>query len=125
MIKIVWLVMAVVVAGPAAQAQVSVDMAKITCQQFVSFKIADPKLIAIWLSGYHNGKRANTLIDPQALEPSRGRPSRRSAPGDSVSNVLRAVCDAKASAPARGVSGERRRLGFGRRMRPSGRSSRS
>ncbi|HEY6256185.1 MAG TPA: HdeA/HdeB family chaperone [Xanthobacteraceae bacterium] len=60
--------MAACAAVSTAQAQVSVDIAKITCQQFVSYKIADPKLIAIWLSGYYNGKRGNTVIDPQALE---------------------------------------------------------
>ena len=41
----------------------------ITCDQFAGYKIADPKDIALWLSGYYNGKRGgNTLIDPQALK---------------------------------------------------------
>jgi acid stress chaperone HdeB len=51
-----------------SQAQVSVDVSKITCEQFVLFKITDPKNIALWLSGYYNAKRGNTIIDPQALE---------------------------------------------------------
>jgi hypothetical protein len=54
--------------GPTAQAQVSLDMAKITCEQFILDKITLPKYIAMWLSGYYNGKRDNTVIDPQALE---------------------------------------------------------
>jgi hypothetical protein len=55
-------------AGPTAQAQVSLDMAKVTCEQFILNKITLPKYIAMWLSGYYNGKRDNTVIDPQALE---------------------------------------------------------
>lgn len=59
---------AALVAGSGAHAQVSLDISKITCQQFVSYKIADPKLIAIWLSGYYNGKHDKTTIDPQAID---------------------------------------------------------
>ena len=44
---------------PAA-AQVTVDVAKITCEQYVLYKIADPREIAMWLSGFYNGKRNNT-----------------------------------------------------------------
>jgi len=55
--------------GPTAgQAQVTVDVSKITCEQFLLYKITDPKNIALWLSGYYNAKRNNTIIDPQALE---------------------------------------------------------
>jgi hypothetical protein len=52
---------------PAAQAQVTLDVAKITCEQFAGYKITDPQNIAIWLSGYYNGKRGNTIIDTQRL----------------------------------------------------------
>jgi acid stress chaperone HdeB len=55
---------------PAAHAQVTIDVAKITCIQFATYKIADPKDIALWLSGYYNGKRDNTVIDTQALKAS-------------------------------------------------------
>jgi acid stress chaperone HdeB len=54
--------------GPTAQAQVSIDMAKVTCEQFILDEIFLPKYIAMWLNGYYNGKRDNTVIDPQALE---------------------------------------------------------
>jgi acid stress chaperone HdeB len=54
--------------NPAAtRAQVSLDVAKITCEQFILFKITDPRNIALWLSGYYNAKRNNSVIDPQAL----------------------------------------------------------
>jgi acid stress chaperone HdeB len=51
----------------SAQAQVSIDIAKITCDQFTLFKVTDPRNIAIWISGYYSGKRNNTVIDTQQL----------------------------------------------------------
>jgi len=59
---------AMIVFSTAANAQVTVDVAKITCDQFSGFKITDPLNIAIWLNGYYNGKRDNTIVDPQALK---------------------------------------------------------
>jgi acid stress chaperone HdeB len=59
---------AMIVLSTTANAQVTLDVAKITCDQFSGFKITDPQNIAIWLSGYYNGKRDNTVIDPQALK---------------------------------------------------------
>jgi acid stress chaperone HdeB len=51
-----------------ARAQVTIDVAKVTCEQFVQYKITDPDNIAIWISGYYNGKRDNTVLDTQALK---------------------------------------------------------
>ena len=45
-----------------AQGQVTVDVSKITCEQFRSYSITDPKNIALWLSGYYNGRRNNTVV---------------------------------------------------------------
>jgi acid stress chaperone HdeB len=50
------------------QAQVTIDVSKITCAQYVQQKISSPTLIAAWLSGYYNAKRNNLLIDPGAME---------------------------------------------------------
>jgi len=50
-----------------ARAQVTLDVAKVTCDQYVGYKITDPQNIAIWLSGYYNGKRGNTIVDTQGL----------------------------------------------------------
>jgi len=52
---------------PQGKAQVTIDAAKITCDQYVGMKITDYRYIALWLSGYFNGKRDNTLVDPQKL----------------------------------------------------------
>lgn len=54
--------------GAPAPAQVTVDIAKITCNQWLAYKIADPDHIAIWLSGYYNGERKNSVIDVQAFK---------------------------------------------------------
>ena len=53
-----------------ARAQVSVDIAKITCEQFLLFQVADPQHIAIWIHGFYSGKRDNTVIDVQVLKAS-------------------------------------------------------
>ena len=55
-------------ATPAAHAQMTVDFAKITCKQFVISKFARPKSVAYWLSGYYNGKNANTVVDIRGME---------------------------------------------------------
>jgi acid stress chaperone HdeB len=47
----------------AAQAQVTVEVSKITCEQFAAYEVADPEKIATWLSGYYHGKQGNTSLD--------------------------------------------------------------
>jgi hypothetical protein len=54
-------------AAHPAQAQVTLDVSKITCDQYTGYKITNPQNIAIWLSGFYNGKRGNTVLDTQAL----------------------------------------------------------
>jgi len=63
-------VLLALVGTPAAQAQMSLDVAKITCRQalFDKFISTKTKLLALWLSGYYNGKRGNTTIDINAIE---------------------------------------------------------
>jgi len=55
-------------AATAAYAQVTIDVSKITCDQYVGFKVADPKDIATWLSGYYHGKQGNTFFEPHRLK---------------------------------------------------------
>jgi hypothetical protein len=59
--------MLALVPASAARSQVTVDVAKITCDQFLLYKVTDPQNIALWLSGYYNAKRNNTIIDTQQL----------------------------------------------------------
>ena len=55
-------------AGLPAQAQVTIDVRKITCEQWLTNEVSDPDHIAIWLSGYVHGKRDDTVFDVQALK---------------------------------------------------------
>jgi acid stress chaperone HdeB len=52
-------------ASSGVQAQVLVDVSKVTCEQFVGFKITEPELIASFLAGYNRGKRGDTMIVDQ------------------------------------------------------------
>ena len=52
----------------AAQAQTTVDVAKITCDQFIRLSVASPDTIAIWLSGYYHGTQHKTMVDVQQLK---------------------------------------------------------
>lgn len=50
-----------------ASAQVTLDLAKVSCDQWAGYKITNPQNIALWLSGYYHGKRGNTVLDTQGL----------------------------------------------------------
>ena len=50
------------------QAQVTVDVSKITCDQLLMEKPVPAKYVVLWLSGYYNGKRGNTIIEPEAMD---------------------------------------------------------
>ena len=54
-------------ASSPLRAQVLIDVAKINCSQFATYKIADPDRIAIWLNGYFHGKRGDLIVDTQEL----------------------------------------------------------
>jgi acid stress chaperone HdeB len=53
---------------PAPQAQVTVDVSTITCQDYLFDKVAPSEYIVMWLNGYYNGERRNTIIEPEALK---------------------------------------------------------
>lgn len=57
----------------ATYAQVTIDVSKITCEQFLHNKVASSRTVAIWLSGFFAGKRADTAVDTQAVERNVGR----------------------------------------------------
>src|SRR5215469_6033351 len=52
---------------PAARAQVTIDVSKITCNQLIDREVGEPRDIAIWLSGYYHGKRGETTVDKLKL----------------------------------------------------------
>ena len=51
------------------QAQVTIDVAKITCRQFLLGHVGgSTRSVANWLSGYYNGKRGNTVIEAESMQ---------------------------------------------------------
>ena len=64
------LAMSISVFGIAtARAQTTVDVAKITCRQFLLGHVGgSTRSVANWLSGYYNGKRGNTVIEVESLQ---------------------------------------------------------
>ena len=48
----------------AVQAQVTIDVTKITCNQFLASQVTDSRTLGIWLNGYVNGTRGKTMIEP-------------------------------------------------------------
>jgi hypothetical protein len=61
------IVVAIVGMTQPVYAQVTLDISKVTCDQWAGYKITNPQNIALWLSGYLNGTRANTVLDTQRL----------------------------------------------------------
>ena len=63
-----WLIMlgsGLALVGPqAVQAQVTIDITKITCHEFVTGQLTNSNTLSVWLNGYVNGTRGKTLIDP-------------------------------------------------------------
>jgi len=51
----------------AALAQVTIDVSKITCDQYVLDK-ADARTVAVWLNGFYAGRLNTTVVDTQQLE---------------------------------------------------------
>ena len=53
---------------PTMQAQVTVDVVKITCEQVILEQLAPPTHdIVMWLNGYYSGKRNNMIINFQTI----------------------------------------------------------
>jgi len=56
------------VAAAAADAQVTIDVSKITCKELILSTVFEPDHIAYWLNGYYNGNRDNTVLDLTGLQ---------------------------------------------------------
>ena len=48
----------------SVQAQVTIDITKITCNEFPAGQLTDSRSLAIWLNGYVNGTRGKTTSTP-------------------------------------------------------------
>jgi hypothetical protein len=61
MSKLTIILVSILVGASPVAAQVTLDVAKITCEQFATSSVANPDRIAIWLNGFFHGKRGDTL----------------------------------------------------------------
>ena len=59
--------MFVVLVVSAAPAKVTIDVGKITCDQYVLDK-DDARTVAVWLDGFYAGRVNDTVVDTQQLE---------------------------------------------------------
>ena len=54
---------------PTPQAQVTVDVSKITCEQVLMEKLEwSSRDFVLWFSGYYHGKRNDTIIEPGTIK---------------------------------------------------------
>jgi len=79
---------------PTMQAQETLDLAKITCEQYSMEQLAASRDIMLVLVGYYNGKRNNTIIEPQTIKKEEAKINsycyqhREATVMDAVKNVL-------------------------------------
>jgi acid stress chaperone HdeB len=54
---------------PTTQAQVTLDVSKITCEQVLMEKLAwTEREVELWLSGYYHGKRNDPIVEPETVK---------------------------------------------------------
>jgi len=53
----------------AANAQLTLDITKVTCRQYLTGGLIPTRSMTLWLSGYYHGKRAATTVDIGSIEP--------------------------------------------------------
>ena len=59
-----------------AEAQVTVDVSKITCDQYITQRITHTRSVNIWISGFYAGRRNDPVLDTQQLERNSSKLSR-------------------------------------------------
>jgi acid stress chaperone HdeB len=47
---------------------VTVDVSKITCDQYIFNEVDNAKTIAVWLDGFYSGRRNSTVVDTLAVK---------------------------------------------------------
>jgi hypothetical protein len=53
----------------AANAQLTLDITKVTCRQYLTGGLIPTRSMTLWLSGYYHGKRRVTTVDIGSVEP--------------------------------------------------------
>lgn len=68
--------LAVMLTVSQVEAQVMVDVSKITCDQYITQRITHTRTVNIWLSGFYAGRRNNPVLDTKELERNANKLSR-------------------------------------------------
>ena len=58
----------VLMSAASTHAQVTIDMSKVTCGQYVLYQIPHSDYIPFWLLGYYSAKRGTTIVDTQEFK---------------------------------------------------------
>ena len=53
----------------SANAQLTLDITKVTCRQYLTGGLIPTRSMTLWLSGYYHGKRSATTVDIGSIEP--------------------------------------------------------
>ena len=59
-----------------ANAQVTIDVSKISCEQYLTQRITHTRTMNVWLAGFYAGRQNNPVVDVQAVERSGNKLSR-------------------------------------------------
>ena len=85
--------------SPTTQAQETLDLTKITCEQFLGEKLTTPSRdVVLWLRGYYHGKRNNPIFELQTIKQNEGKVSSycsqhgETTVMDAAKNVLGYAC---------------------------------
>ena len=46
----------------------TIDVSKITCDQYITQRITHMRTVNVWLSGFYAGRQNNPVIDTQGVE---------------------------------------------------------
>jgi hypothetical protein len=65
-LAVAWLVLGSMAAPATSQAQIAVDMSKLTCGQYLAMSPDQSRIYAAWLSGWFNQKMGYTYINLEA-----------------------------------------------------------
>ena len=52
-----------------SNAQLTLDITRVTCRQYLTGSVIPRKSLILWLSGYYHGKRDATTVDVGSIEP--------------------------------------------------------
>jgi hypothetical protein len=53
---------------PCARAEITIDVSKMTCKEFMFDNLILPDNVAYWLSGFYNGMHGNTKFNIDELQ---------------------------------------------------------